>query len=370
MQRTTVVTNSTEREKPINPHMIVTGREARGLSQIMLADALKVTQGRLSKIEAGLLPVTDDLLTDMARVLDYPLHFFRQEGANVGVGVAEIFHRKRRDVPQKTLLKVYANMEIRRRHVAALYRSVDVPTNVPRLDPDEFGGRVEEIAHFIRATWGQGPGPIDDLTKLLENAGIIIVPVDFETSRVDAISRWVPDLPPLIFINRDSPKDRLRFSLAHELGHLVMHTYPTADAETQADRFAAELLLPAREIRPHLRGLTLAKLVVLKRYWLVSMAAILKRAQDTGAITENNARYLWAQMARAGYRTREPAELDVAGELPCLLQELVDVHRMDLGYTVDDIAKMIPLNDDEMSSLYPHPSDIAKKPKHRLRLVQ
>src|SRR5437588_8946588 len=278
--------------KAVNPNMVILAREARGLSQRELADSLGVTQGRISKIEMGLLPVPADLLETLSRILDYPGHFFFQEGSLVGVGMTEIFHRKRQDVPKKILGKAYAQMDIRHRHIATLLRAVEIPCNVPRLDIDEYGSRADEIARILRERWRLPRGPILDLTKTVEDAGIVVIPVDFETPRIDAISRWIPGLPPLFFVNRDIPKDRYRFSLTHELGHVVMHALPNADIEKQANQFAAEFLLPERDIRADLSNLDLAKLAILKRYWKVSMAAILHRAEEIGAITANQAPYL------------------------------------------------------------------------------
>src|SRR5437763_13814855 len=93
--------------KAVNPNMVILAREARGLSQKELADSPSVTQGRISKIEMGLLPVPDDLLEALSRVLDYPTRFFFQQGSLVGVGMTEIFHRKRQDDPQNILSKAY-----------------------------------------------------------------------------------------------------------------------------------------------------------------------------------------------------------------------------------------------------------------------
>jgi Zn-dependent peptidase ImmA (M78 family) len=338
--------------KAANPNMVILAREARGLSQKELADSLSVTQGRISKIEMGLLPVPADLLEALSRVLDYPKHFFLQEGSLVGVGMTEIFHRKRQDVPKKILDKAYAQMDIRHRHMAALLRAVEIPCDVPRLDIDEYGGRADEIARILRERWHLPRGPILDLTKTVEDAGIVVIPVDFETPRIDAISRWIPGLPPLFFVNKDIPKDRYRFSLTHELGHIVMHALPNADIEKQANQFTAEFLLPERDIRADLIKLDLPKLTILKRYWKVSMAAILYRAEDLGIITTNQARYLWAQMARAGYKTREPIELEAGGEQPSLLEELIETYRKDLGYSIADLQEIIPLNEEELWQQY------------------
>jgi Zn-dependent peptidase ImmA (M78 family)/transcriptional regulator with XRE-family HTH domain len=338
----------------VNPNMVILGRESRGLSQKNLAEKLGVTQGRVSKIEKGLLAVPDDLLDNLSRILDYPQHFFLQEGDRVGVGIAEIFHRKRQDVPKSVLAKIYAQMEIRLRHVATLLSGKNIRIAVHRFPINEHDGHPEEIARSIRKTWGIPAGPIEDLTEIIEKVGILVVPMDFETNRVDAISRWVPGLPPLMFVNTHSPKDRYRYSLAHELGHIVMHELPNPSIEEQANRFAAELLLPAREIQTELFDLSLPKLVRLKRYWKVSMAAILMRAKDLRKITDNQARYLWAQMAKLGYKTREPVELDIEGEQPRLLQDQIESYLKDHGNSVNSLCEVLALNEGELRAWYLH----------------
>ncbi len=343
---------SSNSRRAVNPFMVQVGRESRGLSQKELAEAVGVTQGRISKIEAGMLPVPGELLEMLSSTLDYPPHFFLQEGSIMGIGLAEVFHRKRADVPKRLLDKIHAQMEIRRRHVEQLLRATEFPVRVPRLDLEDYRDSPEEVARLVRATWHLPRGPVQNLTETLEQAGVVIVPFDFETTRVDAISRWVPGLPPLMFVNDLSPTDRRRFSLAHELGHMVMHALPTPEIEPQADRFAAEFLMPARDIRVDLRDVTLQRLAQLKPYWKVAMQAILKRAQDLGTITATRARSLWSQMARLGYRTREPSEYDLPAEEPRLLRELIETHIQDLGYSADDLRKLLALNEVELWSFY------------------
>lgn len=144
-----------------------------------------------------------------------------------------------------------------------------------------------------------------------------------------------------------------------------MHEHPNPDMEEQANRFASEFLLPEREIRADLSSLKMAKLPVLKLYWKVSMAAILKRAEDLQTITPNQARYLWGQMAQAGYKTREPIELDVKGEQSCLIQEIIETYRGDLGYSIEDLSQMLALHEEELWSLY-----LQKFGQSSLRLIQ
>src|SRR5208337_375815 len=145
--------------------------------------------------------------------------------------------------------------------------------------------------------------------QMIEKAGGIIVPCDFGTTKIDALSQYIRGYPPLFFINKNIPTDRLRHSLCHELGHVVMHRIPRpeADIEKEADTFAAELLMPAAEIGPSLHNVKLHTLAQLKPYWKTSMASLLFRAGRLKKITKNQEKYLWIQISP--YKQREPAEL-------------------------------------------------------------
>jgi Zn-dependent peptidase ImmA (M78 family) len=101
--------------------------------------------------------------------------------------------------------------------------------SVPAVEPDQYAGDVHRVAQTIRQRWGIPRGPLKDLTKIVEDAGVVIVSFDFGTPLIDGFSQHPSDsLPAIIFINSRQPKDRFRFSLAHELAHLVTrHQIPT-----------------------------------------------------------------------------------------------------------------------------------------------
>jgi len=342
-------------EKPINPAVVVIARESRGLTQSELARRLSVSQGWLSRVESGLRGVPNSILEKLSAILDYPVTFFMQERISVyGPGVGELFHRRRKVVSNRTLNKIYAQINIRRMHVAKMLEGVDIgDVSIRPFEIEEFDGSVKEIARAIRTSWHLPHGPIRNLTEAIEHARGIVIPFDFGTRRIDAISHWPPGVPPLFFVNINSPADRLRFTLCHELGHIIMHQhYPTPDMEQQADEFAAEFLMPGKEIRPYLADLSLPKLADLKPYWRVSMAALLKRAADLGEITQWQARSLWMQMGKAGYKTREPIELNIPSETPSLWQEIVSAYSNDMGYSISELAKMLNLFEREAMHIY------------------
>ena len=353
----------------INPEMIALAREARGLSQTRLAQLAGLSQAHVSKVEAGLVPASPKLLTAVATALRMPERFFSQTDPVLGAGTSEFFHRKRQAVSTKTLKQLHAQINIFRLHVVRLLRSVDFPEcSIPSLDIDELGSATA-AAVAVRATLNIPPGPIPHIANVVENAGGLVIPVSFGSEGIDAISRWVPGLPPLFFVNNSAPVDRYRMSLAHELAHMVLHRQPEADMERQANAFAAEFLMPSADIRNYLYGLTLDQLARLKPYWRVSMAALLKRATDLGCIAPGSARYLWMGLSKRGYRKREPAELNLSPELPTLLRELLQCYQNDLGYSVDDLAQLLAADREDLLAWY-QIATTQSETVTRLRLVK
>lgn len=336
------------------PAMIVLARESRGLSQTELAHRLSISPAMMSRIESGVRAVTEKILDQLVTALDYPAQFFIQDDAVIGFGTGELFHRKRQDLSNRTLDKIHARINIRRMHLKRLLRSVEMPpVAVPSFDIDEFNGNASDIARMVRAAWQLPHGPIENVVEVVETAGCFIIPFDFESSRIEAISQWPPDMPPLIFLNTASPTDRVRLTLVHELAHLVMHQQsPNPDMERQAFEFAAEFLMPESEVTPDLRALSLARLAMLKHHWRVSMAALLRRGAELGTITERQARTLWMKMGAAGYRSREPAELDLTAEPPSLYPELLAVFKKDFKYSAAELADVVVLHEHEASSTY------------------
>lgn len=332
--------------------MVALARESRGLTQSELARLLGLTQSYISKVESETLVPTPEVIERMAALLDYPASFFYLTDAVYGPGVTEFWHRKRQAATKRDLDRIYAEINKRIMHIERLLRGAEIAERFPRLSLDEYDG-PEEIARIVRAAWNLPSGPVKDLVAAVESAGGIVVRMAFPTKLVDAVSRWIPGLPPLFFLNEDLPADRERITLAHEVGHVVMHLVPTPDMEDEAFRFAGELMMPARQIKPMLGNLTLPRLARLKAIWCVSMAALITHAARIGSITKNQERYLWMQMSRAGYRQREPSELDFEKETPGVLQALLELHRTTLGYTVDELSRWFSVHLHELFKMYP-----------------
>ena len=164
----------------------------------------------------------------------------------------------------------------------------------------------------------------------------------------------VRDLAACIFLNRSSPPDRMRFSLPHELGHIVMHTVPTDTIEEEANAFGGELLVPERGIRRATIGqrIALEWLARQKAYWKVSMGFLLYRAGALDVVTRHQSEYLWKKLSSLGWRSREPQETEFAPEEPSVFPRLVRLHTNDLQYDLPDFESLLCIRAKDLRSMY------------------
>jgi Zn-dependent peptidase ImmA (M78 family)/DNA-binding XRE family transcriptional regulator len=338
-----------------NPEMLVLARESWGFSQTDLADLVAVNQGTISRIEAGLLSPSDDLLKNFVQKLEFPEQFFCQSDKVYGFNSTVFFHRKRQSLADRVLRRLHAQMNLCRMRVDRLTRSIqtEVDFKFRRMDPSEYDGGIAAIARLVRSTWMLPPGPIRNLTQAIEEAGGIVVEFDFGTKQADAISEWVDDKKdsrPIFLVNSNSdiPWDRRRLTVAHELGHIILHKFPHPRMEEEANEFAAEFLMPRREIKPSLYGLTMAKLIDLKRTWKVSIQALIERAFQLKTITEYQRKLFYMNLNR-GSRTRvhEPLEYEYSPERPELFLRLVRAHLQSLGYSIKELALLLFMTNEQ-----------------------
>ncbi len=332
----------------INADMLTLARESRGMTQAELARSSGVSQANISKYEAKVFRVHEEHLENIANTLRYPVEFFFLAEQRFGFGSSCTYHRRRQTMPVRDLNTVLARTNILRMRIKILLRGAELEcdNDFPRLDLNDYDGNVEQIAGILRSMWRIPSGPVTNLVAAIECAGGIVFRCPFGTRKVDAISQWIPGLPPIFFVNSEIPGDRLRFTLAHELGHIIMHRIDSENSEVEADRFASEFLMPAKDIGPDLSSVNLPKLTRLKPYWKASIAALIRRAHDLGKITDRQYRSLNEMMSRSGYRMSEPAPIAV--EEPTLLREIIRVHRQDHGYSVEELGRLLLMGEDEM----------------------
>jgi Zn-dependent peptidase ImmA (M78 family)/transcriptional regulator with XRE-family HTH domain len=339
-----------------NADMLRLARQRRAFQQVEAARLLAIDQSFLSRIENGLVEVREDFLLKAAQVYDLPVSFFHLREPVYGAPVSvHPMWRKKADVTAREMDCVIAELNFRVMHLRRFFEGAAIKntSDLPRMDIEEYSG-PEEIAALVRAHWRVPAGPIRNLTLLAEKAGALVVHSPLGGASISGVTFAVPGMPPLIVLNSDQPSDRMRFSLAHELAHIIMHRFPTPNMEQEANAFAVALLMPAPDIRPYFLGrrIDLALLASLKPEWRVSMAALLMRAHKLKFLTDNQHTYLWKQISARGYRLREPPELDFESEQPEVLNQIIQLHLEALGYTASDLSKLLCIHEREFRSLY------------------
>jgi Zn-dependent peptidase ImmA (M78 family)/transcriptional regulator with XRE-family HTH domain len=339
-----------------NGEMLRLARQRKGFLQTEGARRLGIEQPILSRVENGLAEVREEMLVRAEHVYELPRSFFYLTDPVFGppVSVHPMWRRKA-DVTLREVDAVVAELNIRIIHLRRLLEGVEFAqsSDVPRLDMDDYGD-AEEIAALVRAHWKVPRGPIKDLTALVERAGVLVAHSRLNGASISGATFSAPGMPPLIVLNSEQPADRLRYTLAHELGHLVMHRFPSPAMEREAHDFAAAILMPANDIRPYFMGrrIDLALLAALKPEWKVAMQALLMRASSLGCLTKNQAQYLWKQINFRRIRLREPPELDFAPEGPSVISTILSIHMNALGYSVHELSKLLHIHEGDLRAMY------------------
>jgi Zn-dependent peptidase ImmA (M78 family) len=352
------------------PQMLVLARESRAMTQGQLATTMqeldgsdsKVSQGYVSRAEAGRLTVTGERLELYARALDYPAPLLCLSEQEVGAGAGLVHHRKRQAASAGDLKRIHALLNLTRIQLRTLLPGAPRPAaeGIPQIAVDELTTPAD-AARRLRAEWTSPGGPLNSVIALVEDTGALVAcrelvtPVPLgsgaESVPVDAVSCCPIGEDPLVLLNLGTPAERQRFTLAHELGHMVMHQVPHPEQEKQANSFAAELLMPARQVREDLIGgqLTVLRLLELKARWNVSMWALLRRAHTLGVLSDWQYRTLAVEMSSLGYRTAEPGQLDC--EAPTVVTRMITWH-LEQGRDIADLAHEAFLTPDEFVDLY------------------
>lgn len=364
-----------------NAEMLVLAREYRGLTQGEVAAKTRFAQAKIAKIEGGMqADVSAEEIACFARALDFPIEFFFQNEERIGYGSSAYYYRKKADLTAQDRKKIHGLVNILRINIKRLLSSVDIESKrrLPRFYLDDYGGSPQKVARALRAFWQLPDGPVKDVTRTIESAGVFVLPCKFGTRAMDATSLWLAEMPPLIFVNENLPGDRWRFTLCHELAHLVAHEVPCETMEDEADNFAAEFLMPESEIRPHfhrMQPLRIPALANLKSFWKVSIAALVERAHDLGFLTDNQRRHMYVVMSRLGYRSRDRAAEPnpIPREEPRSHKSLLRMHATDLDYSQEELAKLLKINLQELKALHgasdPSPLPSGQQ-KPRLEIVR
>lgn len=314
-----------------------------------LAERANTTQPRIADLERG--GFNSAGLVDAIAVATGFSRWWFEAGPLPDLPTGSLRFRKHASTTRRDDERVRAHV---RQAVEVVERLGDRPEAPPvriapcRPDAVTDLAAVEEIAQATRETLGVGPTDrIPNLVRAVERAGVVVIGSVVEIDRHDGASFW-PDYPigrPIICVSRGKPGDRQRFSVAHELGHLILHQLRSnidpKRAEDEAHRFAGALLVPAESaISELIPPVTLRSLGFAKARWGISIQALIKRCLDLNIIDSARRDSLEKQISARGWRKTEPVE--VPAENPKLLRRLIEISGSSVG-KVHELTGLPPL---------------------------
>lgn len=310
-------------------------RLAAGLTLEALGQQLGVTKAAIQKYEKGAVTPDSSKLLKIARACGVRTeYFFRNQTvqlANVAFRKNNAFGVKRAEAVQ---IRVAEMVEKRLELLNAFPESpiswFAVPEGVPaRITELES---IEAIADGMRRAWSLGLNPIGDLTDTLETLGVLILAVDVEHPAFSGMTATAVAADgrqyPVIAVSSCWPGDRQRFTLAHELAHVLMagRVAEPLDEEKACDRFAGAFLAPQtaviHELGKQRHRLEPRELYRLKHEYGLSMRGWGVRAVQCGVIPHDRYQSLMKLFSSKGWNRSEPGE-PLPTESPQLFEQLV-----------------------------------------------
>lgn len=292
-------------------------RAASGLSMKALGDAAGISANMIKKYEHDISMPSSGVLIKLSKVLQVRSEYFFRPTKVVLSGVE---YRKRANTPKSILKRIEADVldqAERWQELTNLWPNFPLPNfSVPESIPEQVNTleAIDKIADLIREEWHLGLNPITDLIDTFELKGILVIvtAVD-EQAKFDGLQTSISGKP-VIVVSANWPGDRQRFTLAHELGHLILQGRLSGDLEEEqaCNRFASAFLIPASSIRQQLgtrrHKLEPQELYLLKHDYGLSMQGCLYRAADLNIITERVRKSLFIYFSSQGWRKQEPGK--------------------------------------------------------------
>lgn len=316
-----------------------------GLTLEEVAEQVGKSKQFIHKLETNIDRPTESLAIQLADCLDVLPQFFYQSTSNAIVE-EQIHFRKLRTTKVAIKQKAIAKAEIFKHLVDFCDQRLELPAynflerSVSSLED------IERASETLRDHFALGTGPIQNITRVAENAGTFVTTFQGISSGVDALS--IAATRPIIVRNEEERFScRLRFDVAHEIGHFVMHSgILTGDRQTEseANRFGGAFLMPRNTFSKEFPVSTTGRISwkamsEVKLRWKVSKAAMLMRARQLFLIDDYQLRGAIINLKNNRESKKEIEDDSIAIERPVLLDKAIRFITRHYGMSLDDIAR-------------------------------
>lgn len=327
-------------QRTFNPSKLTKARIARGLTKKELAEKTGISRQMISNYELGKTQPGANNLLAIVSELDFPYNYFASESKSFYEGAT--FFRSQSAATKRARDMQSVRLEFQKEIYDLLSRYV----NFPQLTlPDILMKNVHDItetdienkAKELRDLWGLGKDlPISNLIETAEIHGVIVVEANMSDDKLDAVSEWIEDRPFVMLTDNGESAVRRRFNVAHELGHILLHgdiesihDYTSQELkniiEKQANYFASCLLLPENGFLKSLLSTNLDFYIELKKYWKVSIQAMILRTYQLELINDDQKLYLFKKIAYNKWKKHEPLDDDLVSEKPSLYRKVFEL---------------------------------------------
>jgi len=289
-------------------------RKMAGMSLQELADATgnSITKQAISKYEKEMMFPGSEILNSISNALGVKTGYFHRQSR---VQLTRLEFRKRSRLSKKD--------EDRVRHLTLdfLERFIEIEQvmgqeHLFRNPLKDYGvanqADVESAAMHLRKAWDLGNAPVSNLMELLEDKGVKILEVDLP-EKFDGLSAWADEIP-VISVNKNRDLVRKRFTIVHELAHLMLSfgNCSPDDLEKLCHNFAGAFLVPkekmVEELGPKRTRITLFELKKLKGIYGISIMALMVRAKNLEIISESIYKKFFIIASQSGWRSGKEQE--------------------------------------------------------------
>ena len=286
----------------------------------------------LSKYERGESIPSSDMLIELCDALSVRSEYFFR---STKIDLERVEHRNKHrwKLPKLAEAKVVADIRDQLERWQILESFVPAPWSISFKLPEDLPNpivsldEIETVAVRVRDHWSLGLNPIPDLIDTLEARGIKVLTTRFDDPRFEGMSARA-NSHHVVVVGQSWPADRQRFTLAHELGHLILDDLleEKVDKEKAADRFAGAFLVPKDKVIEVLgnrrRSLEVYELYLLKQEFGFSIGGWSYRARDLGVVAKSTHSAFWRLLASNGWNKVEPGE-PLPPETPRLFEQTI-----------------------------------------------
>lgn len=321
----------------LNGDRLREARRYRRLTITSLSEKAGVSKQMVSRYERGTAQPGLEVFQKIVRELQFPVDFFtgtnkfeyKDEGTYFRSRLTSIQSEKMPSEMYKKSIGLVRNMFSEYVEFPSLFQE-DITSKSPKA-----------AAIKLRQSWELGDDPIKNVLRLLEIHGILVALVNSGSEKIDAHSGYV-DVNQhryyVVLVDANSTTFlRQQFSLAHELGHFILHsdsvdpqtlnTQEYRQMEKEADEFASEFLLPAQAFEKSISGnlMDLNEYIRLKMKWHVAAGAMVHRARSLRLIDADQYLHLQKSISARGWRKKEKLDGIVEPSKPQLLHQSLDL---------------------------------------------